>query len=253
MGIERKSYLPQEAGPKIRYSDEFIKSGFPYKIDIHKEALIQLMKTAGVSEEKIDSFTLIFQRRKMLAHAYYSTSRNTAYVNVNKFGEDIQKRLKKAWKISSSGKKPLVSGFIGMYSGKRLGKYLSVAPQERGLLTAERLIRRAEEREFERDIAHEVSHASDTEKSAYSTFLMKRVFGIGGFALGVDIANTSKLDFHDPALNIARNLAYGIIFYKAGSSIGYLSDPWEIKARLFTWRKKKEIPHFVSITPKQRK
>lgn len=250
MGIERKAYLPPEVGPKIRYKKEVISPDYPYRFGIEKDRLDQLMRVAGVSDEKINTIEVVVEKdRRGNFRAAYSPLLNEIVISADRVVKDIDKKMKKAEKIADSRKKPMLNKFRGMYSGKRLGRYLTVAPKERGLKIAEKLISRAEERQVENMMAHEVRHASDPSYVAF----VDLGFRFGGGAIGLWDGFFNHKDLHNPALNLADGLFLGAVEAFIGYTWGYLASPGEVKARLFTWRRKKEIPHFVSITAKESK
>lgn len=274
--------------PRVIY-DEGLKDA-PYRIEVDREGAGALLQMAGVPEEQMRATTIRVARKssapwynpfgKLIGAALgtYQPRDKAVTLYGDSFWQQQQRRLNKAEQILSKQTEQATQAqspemqlrhlserttfltqspknqFPGMSSGERLSWYLTVAPPERGLETAKRLINRAMERDISLTLQHEAKHAGDfmTNKALVrKDHIVKGAFiGAGVVALAGYTAFLTACNL-PPALNVINQLggdaAIGLLMVASEYQAGIL----EQSARGFQKQLEHESKYrFVTMSPK---
>lgn len=154
----------KEAGPKIVYDEKVLEPEIPYAISVDKEKLGTLLHELNISDEIIHK--LVVNVRKVDPGERASSSSNT----INIYGDDAWEEYAEA----SEEARGIVDGeaepgdqFEGFLFTRKLPFYLRVAPRERAIAFADKLLHNALNREINSDLLHEMMHLADRSLGRY--------------------------------------------------------------------------------------
>lgn len=272
----------QNSLPKVKYSEAVTAPECPYDVNVNQQAAALLLERAGVPVSEIDKLIIEIKRRHPLKRNFipgdifgkFYKDEGKLTIFADAFWKRQEKWRKKAEQLANKeqpteGTKSSRTEFPRMpedqsnyfpelHSGKRLSWYLTVAPHERGLAMAQKLINKASLREVNETAQHEAKHAGDFAQGENQNNMLRKliIWGISAAATGVleylALREVSRSAGVKRAVSLAGS-AIGMIATPLAieAGIGYRLSPSELSARKFANKLKSEPQYqFVSIVPK---
>lgn len=169
----------EHLGPRIKVSNKISDGQTPYAVGINRDVIGGFLMSQGVQERDLPNVQVIITPKDLDEAS--NTEYNDRYdidvsVSAAHAWEKYEKSMRVAENITNGGQatnKP----FEKILYTKRLPRYLQVAPKERALKTAQKLLANGVSREFNGSLLHELIHAADIltdrHKFWYSDFGVK--------------------------------------------------------------------------------
>lgn len=149
--------------PKITVSKDIRNGDTPYEISIDEQRVETFLLSRGAQPTDLPNLRVKITSKDFeeAANTIYEDKTDiTVKVSAGYAHEQYQEAIKAATEIAD-GKKSSNKPFQQFLYTRRLPRYLQVAPRERGLKTAERLLSNGVSRELNGSFLHELVHVGD--------------------------------------------------------------------------------------------
>lgn len=199
----------RELEPRVIYDQSLLDTGVPYTINVDSRKVVELLREFKASEEAIRRLTVAVKKDDPHEAASYEYSPLDKTHEINIYGDDAWEAYKEARetveRIVQKEEEPQ-NQFEDLLYTRKLPAYLSVAPRERALAFADKLLRNAINREINADFLHEARHVIDYSLGKYRIwFGLGKIADMLGFLVGkFDKAEKSATDFERQIRNNPR-------------------------------------------------
>ena len=267
--------------PRVLYDERLQHPDCLYTVQVDAAGLGELLREAGMPDERIGQMTLKVQRgrEQIPIRGRYAFFTNTATLYTDRIWYSFAKLEQKAEQIARAahtpgqGKPPAApkkDPFERLLVTRRLSQYLVDAPPERAVAFAHKLIRRARDRSFNQTVAHELKHAFDERnpKLMVPSMALKGAILLSGalFEAAVTVPTFHYMLERGEQLHMAPGVYIPLALMETfsqhtGALSGmllllrkeYQNDPLENSARKFqdTVRGDERWARLVTLTPKE--
>lgn len=241
----------ETARPRINIDPNLRNPESPYQVVLDEERSVELLRSNGVPEEQLARQTITISGRSpnpivsrfMYADAFYAPLTRSLSVNLESKYRTYTRDLKDAADIAGKRVPPwLTLNFLGSVTTRRLGRYLSHAPEERGIAFASELLLKSLNKRLNITLLHESKHLIEWTTSRRP--LLERLLTVGAITTGGALG---YLVFSDPLLGLFHsNSPILEMMVRSGTTfvtglgafhIQYSFDPGERRANRFAKEK----------------
>lgn len=210
--------------PRPNHSPKVVQgksiTGAPYTISVDALQVGQFMRDQGISHRQISGTTIIVERKRKRNVGSWDGEKNTIHLYPELEWQEYVENMETIDKLAG-----------GVFVNKqklsdlpsRFPDYAAEAPPERVRTFGQKLLERRLERELNKTLFHEISHAKDTyvhktSQEAYKRFLKDKWNIFVCMAIGIDYLTLRQAAFESSdrmyALVLSLSTSLGIVMLK---------------------------------------